>query len=196
NAGRNLGLHRIPAHHAGRPRNRRESAQGADARAEERLLLCRRSHQRAAHQRRAVHSRRQLGKRIRSEDRASDRESGVALLSHRQAVPGGAFGDRGAQLAAHGLFAADRAGVHPRSDGGRGLSQPVFAARPAQAHRVQRRAGPGQCHVPARCRRGEGRDRQRHRIAGGVGSGRQQAAVEGRLPDVMERRDDGDRGQS
>ena len=53
-AGRDVGLHGHPAHRARRSDHRRSAAQGADAGAEERLLLCRRPHQRSADFRQAV----------------------------------------------------------------------------------------------------------------------------------------------
>ena len=72
-AGRDVGLHGDPAHRARRPDHRRSAAQGADAGAEERLLLCRRSHQRSADFREAVRAG-ELGERDRPEDGPAGRE--------------------------------------------------------------------------------------------------------------------------
>ena len=77
-AGRRLGLHGDAAHHPGRHHDRRRAAQGADAGAEERLLLRHRSHQRKADLGQALHDD-HLGQGRRHEDRPADRKSGRAL---------------------------------------------------------------------------------------------------------------------
>ncbi|MCS5517082.1 PQQ-binding-like beta-propeller repeat protein [Pseudomonas qingdaonensis] len=86
--GRCLGLHRHPAHDPGRAAHRRQAAQGADAGAEKRLLLC----DRPRHRRAAVgqgHRAAELDQGHGHEDRAADpgrRER--RLLEERQAQPG------------------------------------------------------------------------------------------------------------
>ena len=79
-ARRRLGLHRDPAHHTRRPHDRRRAAQGADAGAEERLLLCDRPHQRKTDLGQALHDD-HMGQGRRHEDRPADRKSRRALLA-------------------------------------------------------------------------------------------------------------------
>ena len=71
-ARRQLGLHRHAADDPGRPQDRRPGAQGDPARAEERLLLRHRPHQRQVHLGQELR-RRELGHRLRQE-RPADRD--------------------------------------------------------------------------------------------------------------------------
>ena len=79
-AGRDLGLQLEHGHRAGRPADRRPGAQGDPARAEERLLLRDRSHEREADLGRAVH-RDDVGERHRSGDRPARSRSKARATS-------------------------------------------------------------------------------------------------------------------
>ncbi len=81
--GGKLGLHRDPANDARRPDDRREAAQGGDAGAEERVLLCHRPQQREIDQRRSLRAA-ELGRADRPCHRPTGREARHPL--RRQAV--------------------------------------------------------------------------------------------------------------
>ena len=82
-AGGQLGLHGDPAHHPCGPGDRRQAAQGADAGAEERLLLRHRPRHRRTALRRQVHSG-DLGEPRRPEDRVAPSRRPTATGARRR----------------------------------------------------------------------------------------------------------------
>ena len=106
-AGRQLGLHVDPADDPGRPDDRRRAAQGDPARAEERLLLRDRSHQRQAHLGPELR-RRELGDRLRRRTAVRSRCPRRAAATSRRRHPRPV---RRAQLASDVVQSADRAGL-------------------------------------------------------------------------------------
>ncbi len=184
-AGRNLGLHRHPAHHPRRHRDRWRGTKGADAGAQERLLLRARPRDRRIHLGRGLYPA-ELGFGDRC-PRAPDPEQGGAGRCHRRAGAGDARSARRAQLAPDGVSPWRRAGLYPCLRGGIALRpRGGLEARPRARLQRRFRSGRGRSaarsgHPPRGLWHGQGQ-------AAGLGSRQTGSALGGGISRPVERR--------
>ncbi len=109
-ARRQLGLHRDAAHDPGRPRDRREAAQGDHAGAEERVLLRARPRRPASSSRAEPYAKQTWAKGLDARGPPDRVARGRLRREHEGGVAGA---DRQPQLAADGLRSEDRPRLHP-----------------------------------------------------------------------------------